>query len=75
MPFFDYHCQDCGSEAELLTFGRETPACPACGSVRLEKLLGRIRPMKGGGAAAMPEGAGCGAPSCCQLQGGGCGLN
>ncbi|MCC6144149.1 MAG: zinc ribbon domain-containing protein [Candidatus Hydrogenedentes bacterium] len=70
MPFFDYHCNKCGHDAELLTFGSEKPACPECGSGDLEKMLGHIQPMKGGKSAPAPTG--CGAPSCCRMQGGGC---
>lgn len=39
MPLYEYVCQDCSSEQELLVSGGETPSCPHCGSQRLTKLL------------------------------------
>ncbi len=37
MPIYDYHCSDCGKDFELLVMASTTPACPMCGSGRLEK--------------------------------------
>ena len=39
MPLYDFRCQDCGAESELLVRGAAAPACPACGSEALERLL------------------------------------
>lgn len=39
MPLFDYRCQACKAEFELLVRSTDTPACPSCGDVRLERLL------------------------------------
>ncbi len=39
MPLYDFHCQGCGVDAELLVRGTNTPTCPACGSEQLERLL------------------------------------
>lgn len=39
MPIFEYVCDDCGAEFDLLVRGRETPACTACGSTALTKKL------------------------------------
>jgi putative FmdB family regulatory protein len=39
MPLYDYHCEDCGEQSELLMSGAAAAACPACGSVRMSKLL------------------------------------
>jgi putative FmdB family regulatory protein len=68
MPLFGYVCKACGGEAELLVRGKEAPACPACGSKRLEKQLSHFAAV----SASAPEPTGCGAPSCCRMQGGGC---
>ncbi len=41
MPFYEFTCQDCKKDSEVLVRSMEwegTP-CPACGSVRLEKKL------------------------------------
>jgi putative FmdB family regulatory protein len=38
MPVFDFSCQDCGQIFEA--FVRKTePACPKCGSAKLERLM------------------------------------
>ncbi len=39
MPLYEYHCQNCGQEVELLVGDRQQPACPDCGSEKLTKLL------------------------------------
>ncbi len=39
MPIYEYRCQACENEFELLIRGQTTPACPACESEDLEKLL------------------------------------
>lgn len=44
MPLYDYHCNDCGSEFELLVKSSTVPACPGCGSQRLDKRLALTAP-------------------------------
>lgn len=39
MPIYEYRCRGCAHEFELLVLGRRTPACTACGSEDLEKLI------------------------------------
>lgn len=39
MPFFSYHCTECGNAFETLVRGDEVPACPHCGSIRLERQM------------------------------------
>ena len=39
MPLYDYACQACGAQSELLVRGAAAPACPACGSEALDRLL------------------------------------
>lgn len=39
MPLYDYVCKDCKKDFETLVTGSEKPACPACGSLKLEKQL------------------------------------
>lgn len=38
MPLYDFRCQGCGAESELLVRGTATPVCPACGSEALDRL-------------------------------------
>lgn len=39
MPIYEYACDDCGHEFELLVLGSRTPACKECGSEALTKKL------------------------------------
>ena len=39
MPIFEYRCQGCQHEFELLVLPNDTPACPECKSTTLEKQL------------------------------------
>jgi len=40
MPLYDYECRKCGHEFEVLVRpGSGTPACSACGSEDIERLL------------------------------------
>lgn len=41
MPIYEYRCQLCGHQLELLQKVDETPAtdCPACGKPSLQKLI------------------------------------
>lgn len=39
MPIYEYACDTCEHEFELLVRGSETPACPACGSEELNRKL------------------------------------
>jgi putative FmdB family regulatory protein len=41
MPLFEYSCRSCQNEFEALVLGSATPACPACGSEDLERLISR----------------------------------
>ena len=39
MPIYDFRCKGCGHEFEALVRRNDTPACPACHSGNLERLL------------------------------------
>lgn len=39
MPMFDFVCTACQHSFETLVRGSQVPACPACGSEKLEKQL------------------------------------
>jgi putative FmdB family regulatory protein len=39
MPIFEYECRACGHAFERLVRAGDVPACPACASGNLEKLL------------------------------------
>jgi len=39
MPLYEYECKKCGTAFEALIFGEEKPACEACGSKSVKKLI------------------------------------
>jgi putative FmdB family regulatory protein len=39
VPIFEYRCQGCGKEFELLVLKTTSPACPACQGTSLERLV------------------------------------
>ncbi len=39
MPIYEYICDSCGNEFELLVRGSETPACPECANAELTRKL------------------------------------
>lgn len=39
MPIYDYACAKCQHHFELLVLSSTVPACPSCGSRRLQKLM------------------------------------
>ena len=39
MPIFEYRCNSCGSDFELLVRSDTTFACPECGDARIDKKL------------------------------------
>lgn len=41
MPIYEFHCENCGKDSEVLvrTLNWEGTPCPKCGSTRLEKKL------------------------------------
>jgi len=42
MPLYTYACSDCAAEFELLVRASDTPACPQCGSEKLQQQVSRI---------------------------------
>ncbi|MDE0358354.1 MAG: zinc ribbon domain-containing protein [Gammaproteobacteria bacterium] len=39
MPVYEYVCNDCGRQFEVLLLRQETAACPSCESADLKRLL------------------------------------
>ncbi len=70
MPIYEYSCQDCGNEFELLIRGQEQAACPTCGKAHLTKAFSVPAAPAGGGEMQQlpcrPSGGmgGCGSGSC-----------
>lgn len=76
MPLYEYTCEKCHSDFELLIRGEEKPVCPDCGSNRLEKHFS-VPAAHTRGASSLPvceptPSAGCGRPQCgmggCQMM-------
>ncbi|MBI1177988.1 zinc ribbon domain-containing protein [bacterium] len=55
MPIFEYHCDVCTKDSEILVRNRTSKAtCPHCGSKRLKKKLSVFAPSKPTTEPAMP---------------------
>lgn len=74
MPIFEYECNDCHKQVEVLVRGSETPECPACESKSLRKLLSVVAtPAVNGSTRSSPAGGRCDtslppcSPTCCRL--------
>jgi len=63
MPIFDYLCNDCGRQSEILITGaNDEPACASCGSKNLMKIMSKPSSFSGASASGFP---GPGDTSCC----------
>jgi putative FmdB family regulatory protein len=77
MPIYEYTCDNCSSRFEFLVRRDERPACPECGSRRLDKLLSVPAAHTTNGSSSSlpicdaPRGGTCGLPQCgmggCQM--------
>ena len=69
MPIFEYRCDACGHQFELLVFSSDEtkPVCPQCNAGRVQKLMsaGSVRPN------GIPTGSGGFTPPACKTTGGG----
>ena len=71
MPIYEYICDKCQNEFEVLVRGQEKPECPQCGGRKLDKKLSTVAahthaalplcPAKESGACGM---GGCGGGAC-----------
>jgi putative FmdB family regulatory protein len=68
MPLYEYLCQECNCESELLVNASQEPTCPECGSAKLTKLLSVVAAPSRNGATDslrdMPQGP-CGSSCAC----------
>jgi putative FmdB family regulatory protein len=76
MPIFDYRCNECGAQYDVLHKGKEITEdirCPSCGSHHYTKLMSLPSIIIHGTSASHCDTHSCGLDtSCC---GGVCGLN
>ena len=74
MPLFEYQCQSCSKEFELLVRGSETPECPSCRSTALQKRLSVFAAHANGESRKMSAPGPCGAcgdprgPGACSIN-------
>ncbi len=54
MPIYEYQCEDCKNEIELLVRGDETPECSSCGSANLSKKFSVPAAHSGNSASSLP---------------------
>lgn len=68
MPLYEYHCEACKKDAELLVQRHDaSPRCPECGSDRMKKLLSVVgSPVIGERSTSRSnsDGETCGRPQC-----------
>jgi putative FmdB family regulatory protein len=72
MPIYEYQCEKCGHEFESLVFGSEKPACPACESARVTRLMsccGFVSKSAGGQTVSSSAGSSCGGCSASSCAG------
>lgn len=69
MPIYEYTCETCQSDFELLVRGDEKPSCPECGNSKIEKQWSVPAAPNSSGELPMADPGTCGRPQCGQ---GGC---
>ncbi|MGZ0172375.1 MAG: FmdB family zinc ribbon protein [Planctomycetales bacterium] len=73
VPIFEYQCEPCSSEFELLIRGDEKAECPSCGNGQIERLFSApAAPVVSNGSLPMapscpPSSAPPCSPICCRL--------
>jgi len=73
MPIYEFHCEKCGKDSELLVRSTDwkNSECPHCGSKKLSKKFSTFASTGAAGAPAAGK-MGGGGHCCC---GGGCGCH
>ncbi|GIX02953.1 MAG: hypothetical protein KatS3mg112_1890 [Thermogutta sp.] len=72
MPIYEYTCEKCGAQFELLIRNNEEPRCPQCGTTDVAKQLSKPAISISAGSSSTADVPPCGAPpGCC---GGNCNL-
>ena len=69
MPIYEYNCQHCKIDFELLLRGNQKPECPECHQHEVTKILSVASAPKSSGSLPVRGAETCAAPRCC---GGGC---
>jgi putative FmdB family regulatory protein len=61
MPLFEYRCQSCSHDFEVLVRGNEKPHCPSCNSELLDKRMSVFAAHANGSSRATSAPGPCGA--------------
>lgn len=74
MPLFEFRCPSCHNDFELLVRAQDVPACPSCGTDRVEKLLSAAAVPNMNSLGSLPIASDCATqsgppcrPNCCRL--------
>lgn len=73
MPIYEYSCEKCGNEFELLVFGSDEPVCPACGEKGPQKKMSSFGFSVGYKFKASSSGAGSSCSGCSSSNCSSCG--
>ena len=64
MPIYEYVCEKCGNEFEMLVFTNDEPSCPACGAKSPTKKMSSFGFSMGNKFKASSTGTGSSCASC-----------
>jgi putative FmdB family regulatory protein len=64
MPIYEYICENCGNEFEMLVFRSDEPVCPACGDKKPTKKMSSFGFSVGFKFKSSSAGPGSGCSSC-----------
>lgn len=64
MPIYEYFCEKCGNEFEMLVFRDDKPVCPACGDKGPTKKMSSFGFSVGYKFKSSSTGSGSGCASC-----------
>ncbi len=64
MPIYEYNCEKCGDDFELLVFRNDEPECPKCGNKELRKKMSACGFSVGYKFKAASSGSGSGCSGC-----------
>lgn len=73
MPLFEYRCDACARDFEVLMRAQDIAHCPQCGGERVQKLLSQTASGGTAGRSPLPLASSCPpgnqpcGPACCRL--------
>lgn len=72
MPIYEFHCEKCGKDNEILvrSIDWKGTKCPQCGSTKLEKKLSVFASANAGGSDSSSCESGGGGGGCCACASG-----